>query len=99
MSVRTLAIYSIGALAGASMLALSSGSASAFTLAGPSLDRSVASAQIDKAWWRGGWRGGWGWRGYGWRGYGWGYPYYGYGWRGYGWGYPGYWGYRCWRCY
>ncbi|MGO8798697.1 MAG: hypothetical protein ACLQE9_12900 [Roseiarcus sp.] len=99
MSVRSSTIYSIGAVAGASMLALSLSPASAFTLSSPSLEPSVASAQIDKVWWRGGWgwrggwRGGWGYRGWGpgWRGYGW-------GWRGYGWR-PGYWGYRCWRCY
>jgi hypothetical protein len=94
MSSAKLASRSIAALAGASLLALSLGPASAFTIAGPSLEHSVASAQTDKVWWRGGygWRGGWGWRGgYGWRGgwgyRGWGYP--GYGWRG-GWGYPGY---------
>jgi hypothetical protein len=81
---RTLTIT---ALAGASMLALASVSpASAFTLAYPSLSQPIASAQIDKVWWRGGgWRGGWGggwhggWRGAGWRG--------GWGWRrGWGWG-------------
>ena len=67
---------SIAALAGAAMLGLSFSPASAFTLAGPSLQQSAASAQVDKVWWRGGgWRGG-GWHG-GWRG----------GWhRGWGWG-------------
>ena len=58
MSLRSLATYSIGALAGASMLALSLGPASAFTLSGPSLERPVVSAQIDKVWWHYGW--GWG---------------------------------------
>jgi len=87
MSLRSLASHSIAALAGASMLALSFGPVSALTIAGPSLEQSIASAQIDKVWWRGGWgwgggwgwRGGWGYRGWGWRGPGW-------GWRGYGWG-------------
>jgi hypothetical protein len=85
MSLRNLATYSVGGLVGASMLALSLSPASAFTLSGPSLEPAVASAQIDKVWWRGGWRGGgwrgggWGWRGAGWRGPGW-------GWRGGGWG-------------
>ena len=79
------------------MLTISMGPASAFTLASPSLEQPVASAQIDKVWWRGGWRGGYGWRGYGWRGYGW----RGYGWRGYGYyGYPYGYGYgHCWRGY
>jgi hypothetical protein len=87
MQSRTLANAGLAALAGAAMLTISMGPASAFTLASPSLENSVASSQIDKVWWRGGWgyRGGWGWRG-------------GYGWRGYGWGYPGY-GYHCWRGY
>jgi hypothetical protein len=87
MSLRSLTNRSIAALAGASMLAVSLSPASALTIAGPSLTQSVASAQIDKVWWRGGWgwgrgwgwRGGWGYRGWGWRGPGW-------GWRGYGWG-------------
>ena len=94
MSLRTFACYSIAAIAGASMLALASGPASAFTLSGPSLEQPVASAQIDKVWWRGGWHGGWGWRGGwgGWRG--------GWGWRGPGWGWRGGWGVgHCWRGY
>ena len=94
MSSGNLASRSIAALAGASMLVLSLSPASALTIAGPSLERSVASAQVDKVWWRGGWgwrgglgwRGGWGYRGWGWRG-GRGYA----GWRGPGWG-PGYYG-------
>ena len=79
MSLHNLASRSAVA---ASMLAVPLTSASALTLAGPSLAPSVSSAQIDKVWWRGG---GWGWRGrgWGWRG-GWGYR--GWGWRGYGWG-------------
>jgi len=61
----------LATLAGAAMLALTMGPASAFTLASPSLEQPVASAQIEKVWWRRwGWRGGWG------PGYG-----YGYGWR------------------
>jgi hypothetical protein len=51
MSLRSTAIYGLGALAGAGLLALSMTSASAFTLAGPSLDKSVAQTQIDKVWW------------------------------------------------
>jgi hypothetical protein len=80
MSMRST--YSIAALAGATMLALSLSPASAFTLSGPSLEQPVASAQVDKVWWRYGY----GYRGYGWRGYGWRGPgYWGYGhcWRGY----------------
>jgi hypothetical protein len=76
-SVRSIAGSSAAAIAGASMLALSLSPASAFTLSGPSLGQSVASAQVDKVWWRGG-----GWRGGGWRG-GW---HRGWGWRGGGWG-------------
>jgi hypothetical protein len=52
MSTRNLTIYSLGALAGAAMLALSLSSASAFTLSGPSLTQPMAAAQIDKVWWR-----------------------------------------------
>lgn len=79
---RKLAICSLAALAGAAMLALSMSPASAFTLASPSLEQPVASAQIEKVWWHHGWGGGWhgGWH---------------HGWGGGGWG-PG-WGYRrCW---
>jgi hypothetical protein len=78
MSIRTFASRSVAALAGASMLTLSLGPATALTLPGPSLEQSVSTSQIDKVWWRGGWgwhggwhggwRGGWGWR----RGWGWG---------------------------
>ena len=82
MSLQHLSSRSIVAAVAASMLAVPFTSASALTLAGPSLAPSVSSAQVDKVWWRGG---GWGWRGRGagWRG-GWGYR--GWGWRGYGWG-------------
>ena len=85
MQSRTLVNVALAALAGAAMLTISMGPASAFTLASPSLENSVASSQIDKVWWRRwGYGYGYGWRGYGWRGYG--YPYYGY-------------GYHCWRGY
>ncbi|WP_246731723.1 hypothetical protein [Methylocapsa sp. S129] len=59
MSLRSLASRSVAALTGAAMLALSLNPAAAFTLSGPSLGQSVASAQIDKVWWRHSW--GWGW--------------------------------------
>ena len=86
MSFRTVAKYTIAAIGGATMLATSLSPASAFTLAAPSLEQPVASAQIDKVWWNGGWHHGWGWRhGWGWGG----------GWAGYGGG----WGPHCWRGY
>jgi hypothetical protein len=53
----------IAAIVGCSMLASSFTPASAFTLAGSSLQQPVASAQIDKVWWRGC---GWGRCHYGW---------------------------------
>jgi hypothetical protein len=66
---RKLAICSLATLAGAAMLALTMGPASVFTLVSPSPEQPVASAQIEKVWWRRwGWGGGWG-------------PGYGYGWR------------------
>jgi hypothetical protein len=79
MSINSLATYSIAATAGAMMLGLSLTPATAFTLAGPSMEQPVASAQIDKIWYR------YGYRGYGWRG---GYYHGGWGygrrcWRGY----------------
>jgi hypothetical protein len=79
MSLQSLSAYSIAALAGGTMLALATSPASAVTLSGPSLEQSVASAQIDKVWYR------YGYRGYGWRG---GYYHRGWGygrrcWRGY----------------
>jgi hypothetical protein len=85
---KNLATCSIAALAGAAMLTLSMGSASAFTLASPSLENTVVGAQVEKVWWHHGWGGGWhgGWHhGWGWHGGGWGGP---------GWG----WGHRRW-CY
>jgi hypothetical protein len=88
--MKSLAGYSIAAFAGAAMLAMTLSPASAFTLSGPSLEQPVASAQIDKVWWRGGgwgWRGGWGYRAWSWRRPVW-------GWTGYAY-YPGY----CWRGY
>jgi len=66
--MRILTLTAIGVVGGAAMLALSMSPASAFTLAGPSLQQPVASAQIDKVWWRRwGYRRGWG--GHCWRGY------------------------------
>jgi hypothetical protein len=59
MMFRNLATYCVAATAGAAMLALSLSPASAFTLSGPSLERPVASAQIDHVWWHRGY--GWGW--------------------------------------
>jgi hypothetical protein len=88
--MRSMSNYVIGAVAGVSMVALSLGTASAFTLSGPSLEQPVASAQIEKAWWHHGWGGGWH-GGGGWH-HGWG----GGGWAGPGWG--GGWGHRRW-CY
>jgi hypothetical protein len=58
MSPRNLTAISLAALAGAAMLTLSTGPASAFTLAAPSLERAVPSSQIDQIYWRRGWRGG-----------------------------------------
>jgi hypothetical protein len=87
---RKLAACSLAALAGAAMLALSMGPASAFTLSSPSLGQPVAASQIDKICWHCGWGGGWhgggwggGWHGGGWGGgwhHGWG-PGWGGGWR------------------
>jgi hypothetical protein len=51
MSALNLANYSVAALAGATMLALSFSPAAAFTLSGPSLADPVASVQIEKVWW------------------------------------------------
>jgi hypothetical protein len=88
MITRILKGRALAAVAGAAMLASTATSAPAMTLSAPSLEPSVAGANIENAYWRHGWgwRGGYGWRGYGWRGYG---------WRGYGWGY----GRHCWRGY
>jgi hypothetical protein len=57
--MRILTGTAIAAIGGAAMLALSLSPASAFTLSGPSLEQPVASAQIEKVWWRHGWGGGW----------------------------------------
>jgi hypothetical protein len=66
MSLRSLLGYSTAALTGVAMLAASSSSASAFTLSGPSLDRT-ATSQVESVFWRGGWHGGWRRGGWGWR--------------------------------
>jgi hypothetical protein len=55
-----LRIVAIAALAGGAMLALSLSPASALTLSGPSLSQPVASAQVDKVWWRSGYYHRWG---------------------------------------
>ena len=75
MSLRILPGGAIAALAGATMLALSSAPSPAFTLSSPSLERPVAAADIQPVWWHGGWHHGWhgGWhrnwhRGWGWHG-------------------------------
>ncbi len=75
MSLRILPGGAIAALAGATMLALSSAPSPAFTLSSPSLERPVAAADIEPVWWHGGWHHGWhgGWhrnwhRGWGWHG-------------------------------
>ena len=82
MSLRSFSAYSAAALAGATILALSCGPASALTFSGPSLAAPSASAQIDKVYYRGGYRGGY--RGTAYRGgyrggYAGGYRRYGYG--------------------
>ena len=85
MVLRILSCGAIAAVAGATMLAASSAPSSAFTLASPSLEQPVASADVQSVWWHGGWHGGWH-RGWGWhRGYGWGGGWHRWGWRG-GWG-------------
>lgn len=58
MSLRSLAHRSTAALVGGAMLTLSLSPASALTISGPPLGQSIASAQIDKVWWRR-----WGWWG------------------------------------
>jgi hypothetical protein len=68
---RVLSGGAIAALAGAAMLALSGGPSSAFTLASPSLERPVAGANIEPAYWHHwGWHH-WGWRHWGWHHWGW----------------------------
>jgi hypothetical protein len=68
MSTRVLTGGVLAALAGAAMLAISAGSASAFTLSSPSLEQPMASSQIDRVWyphhyWGWGWHRPWGWGG------------------------------------
>ncbi len=71
MMHRNLANRSLSAFAGATLLMLSVGQASAFTLASPSLDQPFASSHLEKVWWdrwgnwhpnapRWGWNPGWG---------------------------------------
>jgi hypothetical protein len=68
---RILSGGAVAALAGAAMLALSSGPSSAFTLASPSLERPVAGANIEPVYWRHwGWHH-WGWHHWGWHHWGW----------------------------
>jgi hypothetical protein len=78
----------IAALAGAVMLASSSGPSPAFTLASPSLEQPIAAAGVEPAYWSrwGGWHGRWG----GWHG----------GWHRWSWGPRWAWGYGPgWRCW
>jgi hypothetical protein len=91
MSLRSFSAYSAAAFAGAAMVALSWGPASALTPSGPALAPPLASAQVDKVYYRGvrggvhgAYRGGvhGAYRG-GYRG---GYAYRGGGYRGYGYG-------------
>jgi hypothetical protein len=56
MVSRTLSGGAIAVLAGAAMLALSSGPSSAFTHASPSLERPVVAANIEPVYWHH-----WGW--------------------------------------
>jgi hypothetical protein len=94
MTRRLLSRSAIAALAGAAMLAASSGPSPAFTLSSPALKRPVAAAGVEPVYWHGGWHGGWhrrwGWRG-GWHRWGWG--------PGWGWG-PRYYSFGpAWRCW
>jgi hypothetical protein len=69
------------AVVGAAMLAMTATSASAFTLSAPSLESSVASADVEAVYWHHGWHHGWhdgwhhrmgwggGWHRHCWRGY------------------------------
>ena len=61
MVSRTLYGVAIAVLAGAAMLALSSGPSSALTFASPSLERTVAAANIEPVYWHH-----WGWHHWGW---------------------------------
>ena len=56
MVLRLLSRGAIAAVAGATMLAASSVPSSAFTLASPSLEQPVASADVQSVWWHGGWQ-------------------------------------------
>jgi hypothetical protein len=58
MSTDYRARLSLAALAGFALLSLATSPASAFTLSGPSLSDSAASAPIEKVWWDrwGNWR-------------------------------------------
>jgi hypothetical protein len=94
MVSRVLTGAVVSAAVGATMLAISMGPASAFTLSAPSLENKVATSSIEQIWWHhGGWHRSWGWR------RGWGYRPWGWGWHG-GWGYrPWGWGWHrrhCW---
>ena len=73
MLSKKLASFSLAAAVGAAMLASSMGSASAFTLASPSLEQSYAASHVEKVWYDR-----WG----RWHGYGYGYRYR-HCWRGY----------------
>jgi hypothetical protein len=66
MASRTLYGGAIAVLAGAAMLALSSGPSSALTLASPSLERTVVAANIELVYWHR-----WGWHRWGWHHWGW----------------------------
>jgi hypothetical protein len=71
MISRHLKTGALAALAGAAMLTVSMGSASAFTLASPSLAQPYAAAQVEKVWWDhwGRWHPNWGWHRHCWRGH------------------------------
>ena len=51
MFARSVRAMSLAVLVGVAMLTLSTGPVPAFTLSGPSLGASVASAQIERVWW------------------------------------------------
>ena len=61
MVSRTLSGGAVAVLAGAAMLAMSSGPSSAFTLASASLERPAAAANIEPVYWHH-----WGWHHWGW---------------------------------
>jgi hypothetical protein len=61
MVFRVMSGGAIAALAGATMLALSSGPSLAFTLSSPSSERQVVNADIHDAYWHH-----WGWHHWGW---------------------------------